>query len=218
MLTSEFCRELLEIWHLPLRPKMNWHCCDHFSLNQQSKSPGWIIVANSAMAWKINGSAHWDTALINSYEWEITSKSKMYVKDCDLKRCNWTEAHGEWEKAAGTHCGDTDVALLAPGFQPFASGKGRHDEVMLTACNLRSDIFWTCFCFFFFFSESQGRPIKKSAPQQQMVWSKAENDDDMKINLKPEEKHKGFTISWKTCRQVNAYLSMIDSGGIMYAL
>lgn len=45
------------------------------------------------------------------------------------------------------HCGDTDVALLTPGFQPFASGKGRYDEVMLTACNLRSDIFWTCFSF-----------------------------------------------------------------------
>lgn len=31
----------------------------------------------------------------------------------------------------------TDAALGAGGIQPFASGKGRHDEVMLTVCNLR---------------------------------------------------------------------------------
>lgn len=47
-------------------------------------------------------------------------------------------------------CGDTDAVLQARGIQPFASGKGRHDEVMLTVCNLRSDIFLTRFCFCFF--------------------------------------------------------------------
>lgn len=45
-------------------------------------------------------------------------------------------------------CGDTDVAQPASGIQPFASGKGRHDEVMVTVCNLRSDIFLTRVWFF----------------------------------------------------------------------
>lgn len=38
-------------------------------------------------------------------------------------------------------CGGTDSAQQAAGIQPFASGKGRHDEVMLTVSVLRSGSF-----------------------------------------------------------------------------
>lgn len=44
----------------------------------------------------------------------------------------------------------TLMCLRARGIQPFASGKGRHDEVMLTVCYRRSEIFLTRFCFCFF--------------------------------------------------------------------
>lgn len=98
----------------------------------------------------MNGLPHWETPVINTYEWKI-SKSDMCVKDCDLKHCNRTWGHeGAKERGACMHCGDTDAALWARGIQPFASGKGRHDEVVLTVCNPRSDVFLTrlCFCFF----------------------------------------------------------------------
>lgn len=66
-------------------------------------------------------------------------------------------------------CGDTDAVLRARGIQPFASGKGRHDEVVVTVCNLRSDVFLTRFCccisfflFLFFFFQSRGQFDQKN--------------------------------------------------------
>lgn len=41
-----------------------------------------------------------------------------------------------------------EAAQAAGGVQPFASGKGRHDEVMVTVHGPRADIFLTRFCFF----------------------------------------------------------------------
>jgi len=86
----------------------------------------------------------------------------MYVKDCDLKQYKQRRGHGREsmrEEEEGVRvcvlqcaymfvCGDTDAAQLAGGIQPFASGKGRHDEVMVTVRIPRSDIILTRFCFF----------------------------------------------------------------------
>lgn len=125
-----------------LSPKRIWYSNEHFK-------EVFLIMANTTMAWKFNGLAYSDTRA-NQLLW---MKNHLKIRSMS-STATWsagTELRPlrDWKKATYTRCGDTDAELLAPGFQPFGSGKGRHDEAMLTVCNRRSDIFWMCFCFCF---------------------------------------------------------------------
>lgn len=66
-----------------LSPKRIWYSNEHFK-------EVFLVMANTTMAWKFNGLAYWDTRA-NQLLW-MKNHHKMYVKHCDLKCWNWTEA------------------------------------------------------------------------------------------------------------------------------
>lgn len=88
---------------------------------------------------------HSKTSAIESCEW---GAFKPHTCAEDLQRCEQTRVASEDGKAVFARVCVREAARPAGGVQPFASGKGRHDEVMVTVRGPRADIFLTRFCFF----------------------------------------------------------------------
>lgn len=87
---------------------------------------------------KNNGLPHQGTPVIDTYEWKI-SKSNVYVKDCNLKRCKQTWGHGRGrvkERVACMHC----VCALVCTWWHWCSAASQGDS---TFCKWQRQRWWS---------------------------------------------------------------------------